>query len=226
MLEIASFYSCVPKITIIWDTVLEIRQRQAEWDRQNFLSFWAFFFPPPPVPNNLEKQNFEKMKKTAWTYYPLHLCSINEGHVINDSWNIRHDRQNFLSFWTIVCPFTTLTIHKIKILKNWKKNAWRYYHFTHMHHKLQSHDVWYLRYQVQRTERLVILDGFLPFYPSSNSENQNFGKMKKKRLGDIILHMCAINDNHTVYGSWDMERYGQNFLSFWTILCSFTLLLP
>ena len=56
------------------------RMRQAE-----FFVILGFFLPSPPVPNNLEKQNFEKMKKTAWTYYPLHLCSINEGHVINDS---------------------------------------------------------------------------------------------------------------------------------------------
>ena len=29
--------------------------------------------------------------------------------------------QNFLSFWTIFCPFTPLTAQKIKILKNEKK---------------------------------------------------------------------------------------------------------
>ena len=27
-----------------------------------------------------------------------------------------------------------------------KKNTWRYYHFTHLHHKWQSYDVWFLRY--------------------------------------------------------------------------------
>ena len=36
--------------------------------------------------------------------------------------------------------------------------------------------------------------------------------------GDIIiLYMCTINDNHMMYGSWDMERNGHNFLSFWTL---------
>ena len=29
---------------------------------------------------------------------------------------------NFLSFWTIFCPFTPLTVQKIKILKKWKKH--------------------------------------------------------------------------------------------------------
>ena len=28
--------------------------------------------------------------------------------------------------------------------------------------------------------------------------------------------MCTLNDNHMIYGSWDMERDGHNFLSFWT----------
>ena len=37
------------------------------------------------------------------------------------SWDIECDRHNFLSFWTIFCPFTPLTTRKIKILKKWKK---------------------------------------------------------------------------------------------------------
>ena len=45
----------------------------------------------------------------------------------------------------------------------------------------------------------------------------------KKTPGDItILHMCTINDNYMVYGSRDMEHNEQNFLSFWTIFCTFT----
>ena len=39
----------------------------------------------------------------------------------------------------------------------------------------------------------------------------------------IILQMSTINDNHMMYGSRDMERERQNFLSFWTI---FYLLTP
>ena len=44
----------------------------------------------------------------------------------------------------------------------------------------------------------------------------------EKTPGDIILHMCIINDNHMMYGSWDIERERQNVLSFWTIFCLFT----
>ena len=47
----------------------------------------------------------------------------------------------------------------------------------------------------------VILDYFLPFYPSSNLENQNFEKIKKNSGDIIILHLCTINENRIMYGS-------------------------
>ena len=94
-----------------------------------------------------------------------------------------------------------------------------------MYHKRQLYNVWFLRYEAWHTEFFVILDRFLPFYkkqPKNNTKNQNFEKLKKKNPRDIIiLHMCTINDNHTMYGSWDMKCDGQNFLSFWTIFCTF-----
>ena len=40
----------------------------------------------------------------------------------------------------------------------------------------------------------------------------------------VFLHLCTTsttNDNHMVYGSWDMEHDRQNFLSFWTIFFLF-----
>ena len=49
---------------------------------------------------------------------------------------------------------------------------------------------------------------FLPFYP----EDQNFEKMKNIS-GDIILHMCNINGNHIINGSWDTVRVRQKAIS-------------
>ena len=57
----------------------------------------------------------------------------------------------------------------------------------------------------------LILDNFLPFYPTNNPENQNFEKMKNKPWDIIILHKCTINDNHMMYGSWDMKRDREKF---------------
>ena len=78
-----------------------------------------------------------------------------------------------------------------------------------------------------RADFFVILDCFLHFYPlstltipppppTSTPPNKNFEKMKKLAGDIIILHMCTINNNHLIYGSWDIERIGQIFLSFWT----------
>ena len=71
-------------------------------------------------------------------------------------------------------PFSPLTSWKIKILPL-RKNTWRYYYFTHVYQKWQSHDVWFLRYRAQPTEFFVILNHFIPFYP----KNQNFEKNEK-----------------------------------------------
>ena len=143
--------------------------------------------------------------------------------MIYGSWNIRCDRQKFLSFWAIFCPFSPLTTWKIKML-TLKKNTWRYYHFTHLHHKWLSYDVWFLRYGARQREFFAILDHFLPFYTPMDPENQNFKKMKKTPKDIIISQMCIKNDSHMMYISWDTECNTQNFLSFWTIFCPFTLL--
>ena len=128
---------------------------------------------------------------------------------------MKHDEQNLLSLWTAFCVFTLLTNQKFKILKNWKK-AHIYYHFTYVYHKWQSHDVWFLRYEVWRIEFFVILDCFLPFYPPQ--------KMKKATWDVIILRNCTKNDDHMVYCSCDMTLERCNcYFSFWTILCPFTL---
>ena len=62
-----------------------------------------------------------------------------------------------------------------------------------------------------------IFSHFGPFFaflhlppPLNNPENQNFEKMEKIP-GDIILQKCTINDNHMIYGSWDMKCTRQNF---------------
>ena len=91
-----------------------------------------------------------------------------------------------------------------------------------MYHKWQSYNVWFLRCQAWRTEFFVILNDFLPFHPPNNLKNQNFEKMKKTPWDILISHMCTINDNHKMYGFSDMEREGQNLLSFWTVFCPFT----
>ena len=67
---------------------------------------------------------------------------------------------------------------------------------------------------MQQTKFLIILDHFLLFYPLNNPKNQNFEKMKQKSGNIIILHLCTINDNHMMYGSWDIKRDGRIYCYF------------
>ena len=113
-------------------------------------------------------------------------------------------------------PFQPLVILENQNF-NTEKNTWRYYHFTHLHNKWQSHNLCFLRYGALQTNLFVILDYFLPFYPPMDPENLNFEKMKKPSEDIIILQICTINDSHMMYGSYNMECNRQNFLSFCTI---------
>ena len=92
------------------------------WNTEHNRHFFIILdqFLPFYPPNNPENLNFEKMKKTPGDIIILHKSTITDNHMMYDSWDMKHSRQNLL-FWAIFCPFTFLTIGKIKILKKWKK---------------------------------------------------------------------------------------------------------
>ena len=162
-------------------------------DRQIFLSFWTVFCPFYPH-NNPKNQNLEKLKKPPRNITILHMCTINDNHVMCGSWDIEHKGQIFLSSWAICCPFTSLTTWKIKILKKWKKSL-EISSFTYVYHEWKSHDVWFLRYGAWWTEFFVIWDHFLPFYPPKNLKN-DFTKMYQKSWSYAILFLTN--------GAWRM----------------------
>ena len=132
------------------------------------------------------------------------MCTINDNHIMYGSWDMEHEGHNFLSFWTIFCPFTPLTTRKIKILKNGKK-PWRYYHFTHVYDKWQSNHLYFLRYGVQLTERFVILDPFWHFYPPNNLKNQTFEKNEKNTWR--YYYFTHVYQKWQPYNVWFL-RYG------------------
>ena len=107
-------------------------------------------------------------------------------------------------FW----PFYPLATRKIKILKN-EKNYWRYYHFKHEYHEWKS---WCMIPEIWSTADIIFCFGpfFALLHPPNKPENQNFEKRKKTPGDIIILPKCTINDNHTIYGSWNMKCTRQN----------------
>ena len=52
---------------------------------------------------------------------------------------------------------------------------------------------------------------FCPFNPLATRKIKILKNWKKTPEDIIIFHMCTINYNHMMYGSWDIERDRQNF---------------
>ena len=95
------------------------------WARQTeFFVILGHFFalshphPTPTLPT-WKIKILNKWKKPIENICTM--CTMNENHMMYNSWDMKRDRQNFLSFWTTFCPFTTLPTSKIKILKKIKK---------------------------------------------------------------------------------------------------------
>ena len=117
------------------------------------------------------------------------------------------DKQNFLSFWIIFCPFTPPYGPRKSKFWKYENNTWRYYHFTNVYHKWQSYNIWFLRYEVQWTEFLSFWTIFRPFSPQQPKKSKLW-KTEKKHMElsfyDLILHMCTKNYDQMMYSSWDM----------------------
>ena len=93
-----------------------------------------------------------------------------------------------------------------------------------MHQNSQSYDVWFLRYWVRQTKLFVILGHFVHFYFSLLMIlNIKILKTWKKCLEilSFYTHMCTINEDHMVYGSWNIRCDRQTFSTFWAIFLPF-----
>ena len=164
--KMSSFYTCVPKITITWCMVPDlgkflIKNEKNTWGYYSFIhtcvpkwrsnDIWflkykvqqtdifailGHFFFALSAPWHPEKSKFYHWEKTPGDNIILVMCSKNDNHMMYSFWDIEHNRQNFLSFWTILCPFT----QNQNFEKKKKKNASRYYYFTQVWHKWQSYD--------------------------------------------------------------------------------------
>ena len=132
-------------MTIIWCMVHEIRS--ATERIFVILNHLLLFYPP----NNPKTQIFEKVKKTFGYIIILQMFTINGNHIMNGSWNMERDRETFLSLRTIFCFFCSNDPKNQNYKKN-EKTAWRYHHFTHVHQKLWSHDVPFLKDGARRTD--------------------------------------------------------------------------
>ena len=81
-------------------------------------------------------------------------------------------------------------------------------------------DSWDIR--CNRQKRLPFWVLFCPFIPLTNQKIKILRKWKTTPGDIIILNLSTMNDNHIMYGSWDMGFNRQNLFSFWTIFCPFS----
>ena len=112
------------------------------------------------------------------------------------------NRQSFLSFWEIFCPFPPLLIQKIKILKNWKKLLEILSFYTGV--ILSDGHMMYGSWNMERDRQFCHFGPYFSFYDPNNRKNQNFEKKRKKREKKRILHKCTkiIIICHTVPKIW------------------------
>ena len=110
-------------------------------------------------------------------------------------------KQTFRSFF----PFIPLKPPKIKILKN-ENVCWRYHHFTHVHQKLQSYDVQFLRFGV-RQNILSLWAIFCPFtsLPPQMILNNKILKKMKKMPEDIIILNIHVYHKWRSYDTWFLK---------------------
>ena len=127
------FCPCTPEKSKFWENgdivilhmynINDNHVMYCSWDiecnRQIFLSFWTIFSPFTPL--KTWKIKILKKWKNHLEILSFYTCTINDNHVMSGSWDMKYGGQNFLSFWTVFCPFTLTTTQKIKILKNWKE---------------------------------------------------------------------------------------------------------
>ena len=141
------------------------------------------------------------MRKLAGDIITLHRCTKNQDHMMYASWDMECDRHDFVIQGHFL-PLNPLITQKIKFLE-------KCLGISSFHSCVPKMTIiWCMVPEIgSMTDNIFChLWTIFSFYPNS-PVNQNFGKMKKKTTpGDIIiLHMCTINDNHKMYGYWDME---------------------
>ena len=177
-----------------------------EHNRQNFLPFRAILCPFTPI--TTQKIKILKIwKKTPGGLIILNMSTINENHIMYESWDMEHDRQNFFSFWTIFCPFTPSPPNnpENQNFEKMKKKRCGYHHFTQVYNKWQSYDIWFLRYEVHQTGFFFHLAPFFALLPPYQPEKWKCQKNEKMPGYIIILHKCTKHYDHRLflrYGTW------------------------
>ena len=155
-----------------------------------------------------EKTKIFKKGKKLWRYYHFtHVCD---------------KRQNFLSFWTLFFQFYPLNNPKNQNFEEMKKEI-------HLE-KLPFYTcvpymkiIWCMVPEIWSAMDRIFCNfrSFFALLPQQQPQKRNILKKWKNTWGYYHFTHVYHKWSHIMYGSWDMEHDGHNFLSFWTIFCTF-----
>ena len=163
------------------------RMRYSSWDMEwdkIFCDFESFFtLLPPPPPNNSENQNFKKNKKSIWGCHHFKFDQLKtQSHYVCLLRYGVSQTQFFVIIGHFLLFYPTIESINQNFQKMKKKHThthtqtWRYHHFTHVYHKWQSYDIWFLRYKVQL---FCHLGPFFALFPCSQPEIWKYQKNEK-----------------------------------------------
>ena len=148
-----------------------------------------------------------KMKKLLETS-PFYAC-IPKAKIFE----VRFLRYKVRQFFVILgnfFPFTPLTTHKIKILKKWRKHLEKSSFYTCVP-KIKV--VWCMLPEIWSVTGTIFYQFRPLFCPFTLTILKiKIWKKKKKTLEDIIfLQKYTINEDHMMYGSWDIKVWRTEF---------------
>ena len=143
------------------------------------------------------------MKNTCRYHYQ------NFNDMIYSSWDIQQNKLVILGHFFLFIPLKT------QKLKFWKKKKFAGDIVTLHRCTKNRNNMMYGSWDTEgdRPNFLLFSAIFSPF-TSLITQKIKICKNEKTPRDIITLHMFTINDNHMMYGSWDMEEDWQTFLSF------------
>ena len=148
------------------------------------------------------------MKKSAGDTTILHMSTKKQTHMRYGSWDT--EWENFLSFWSILCPLTPSppNIPENQNFEKMKKASEDFIilHLCTKNHNHMMYACWYME-----CDRHIFCH-FRPFFSPFTKLLTLKIKIWKKRRAFILLHMCTIYENHKMHGSWDKRQDGRDHL--------------
>ena len=195
-------------------------QNMSETDRI-FCHSGPFFalLPPPPPPPPPPPKNFSKMKKTSQDINILHMCTINDNHMMYGSWDTSVTNKIFCHFGLIFLPLLPFQQPgKSKFWKNEKKAG-----YTTLLHKCTVNDDHMMYGSLDMVfDRQNFSSFWVIFCLFTPLLTQNIKILKNVK--NIWKYYYFTHDylKWQSYDDWThMLCDGQKFLTLWTILWPF-----